>query len=924
MLSLKQLVILATSASFLLGTSTSCSAGADAETLKKVSIAENELAQGPLEIEELSITTPDYYTTGELITITVDFNKEAKVINGTPRLQLDLGGNLVYADYTSGTDTDQFTFTYTVQAGDNDLDGITAISPMDISSASVEDLYGTSLTDTFIDKNFTSVLVDTQAPSFSSMTQPSDGLYITGDTLSFSISFDELVIVTGSPRIELQLDSGNVYLDYVSGSNSNTLVFEYVNTNSDNDPTDGVVLNSTIDLNTGSIQDLAGIDANLGILPGDTSGILISNDIPHTISFDINSGDVATNTTAVTLDIAATNATEMYVTTDSSCTSGSSWTPYATSSPWTLSSTNASNTVYIAFRSASLIESDCYSAEIIHDDIAPIAPTITLNADATTTASDSFLLNAGDGTGTTIAGYEVAISSSTNEADIIADGGFTPFMTKSFQYTGTSLVSGDLYYLILKTIDEAGNETISNSSSWYVLAQPNKIKNLSLVERTVDTIKIAWTKPDANGPAITGYQIDYKEASGSWQTIVTSQTATDFTHTGLTDDTEYSYRIYATNGTYNSEASNILTTETLPNIPAFVSNYLAVNVGGATSCRAVSLEDGNTFQINGTPVTGTFNKTDTHTFTCAQFDTFEASGKFFVAGRRSDSNSTSASRNANIVWNPTSWVGKNFLFNHTRNNETDISIYAYTDSDIEITRNGSLITSASLVAGTSTTLTVTTYASYELTSTGYILGYAIAGTGTDHVDPKPLLPTSTDIIGFPSTKGNITTAASSNNVTIYNSESATQTRTLTAGSTYGHSVSGNRNLYNTQATRIVSDSGISMIGNSTADSNGYCAAPYVPTALMKNSFGINTNSDFVAFTSLAPAVITITDGSDGSTSSITLTRTTDEDDVPYRAYLSSNIASGTVFESSDKFQAWYQPNNNSASGDEDETVLFGW
>ena len=115
-----------------------------------------------------------------------------------------------------------------------------------------------------------------------------------------------------------------------------------------------------------------------------------------------------------------------------------------------------------------------------------------------------------------------------------------------------------------------------------------------------------------------------------------------------------------------------------------------------------------------------------------------------------------------------------------------------------------------------------------------------------------------------------------------------------------------------------------MIANSTADGNGNCASPFIPTALMRKTFGINTQTTYVAFTSLEPAVITYTKGSDGSTSTITLTRTTNENNVPYRAYLSGTISEGSVFESTDKFQAWYQPDNNTAGAAEDETILFGW
>lgn len=896
----------------------SCSGGADEETLRKVFI------ESDLQIDNVRIDTIGHYKENDIISVEVDFNKNATLTVATPRVELNVGGSTVYADYQSGSGTRTFTFTYTVAAALNDADGVDAISPIDLAGSTIMDAYGNALVTTFTNKNFANVIVDTTIPTELSFSKPANGTYLTGETLTFSVTYDEEVVVTNFPRIEIILDSGNVYADYTSGSGTDTIVFEYTLGASDSDPGSGIGLAATIDLNTGTIQDLAGNDADLSITPGGTNGIKVDNDVVSAMTFTINSDDAATNSTAATLDISATNAADMYVTNDPTCSAGGAWEAYATTRAWTLPTTNASNTVYVKFRSGSSYESSCISDDIIHDDIAPTAPSIGLDSDSSATQSVTLSLTGADGTGSNISGYEVAISTSTSDTDIIATGAYKAFTTSTYQYTGTTLTIGDQYYFILKTIDEAGNEVITASAGWYAIDPPDAINNLSLVERTADTISIAWTAPNANAPAITGYQVDYKEGAGSWMTLVASQVGTDYTHTGLTPDTEYSYRVYAMNEGYTSSASNILVTATLPDIPEFQSNYLAVNVGGATSCRAVSLEDGNTFLHNGVDVGGSYNKTDTYTFACAQFDTFEASGKFFVAGRRSDSGSTTNSKIGNIVWNPTSWVGKEFLFNHTRMTSSNISIYAYTDSTITITSGGAPVTSTTLTAGNSTVLTVTPYGSYEMSSTGYILSYMYAGTGTDIGDPKPLLPVSTDITGFPSTTGNITTSASGNNVTIYNSGEATGTTTLTAGSTYGLTVGGTTSLYNVHATRIISDSAIPMIGNSTADSNGYCSAPYIPTALMRNTFGINTDSDYVAFASLSPASITMTDGSTGVTSTINLTRTTNESFVPYRAYINGTIAEGTVFESTDKFQAWYQPNNNTAGADQDETILFGW
>ena len=56
-------------------------------------------------------------------------------VTGTPRLEIDINGSTVYANLLAGNGTKNLTFRYTVQAGDNDTDGIcllyTSPSPRD-------------------------------------------------------------------------------------------------------------------------------------------------------------------------------------------------------------------------------------------------------------------------------------------------------------------------------------------------------------------------------------------------------------------------------------------------------------------------------------------------------------------------------------------------------------------------------------------------------------------------------------------------------------------------------------------------------------------------------------------------------------------------------------------------------------------------
>lgn len=63
-------------------------------------------------------------------------------VTGTPRIAVDVGGVTRYAEYASGTGTSALTFTYSAQAGDVDLDGVTLSSPIDLNGGTITDLNG--------------------------------------------------------------------------------------------------------------------------------------------------------------------------------------------------------------------------------------------------------------------------------------------------------------------------------------------------------------------------------------------------------------------------------------------------------------------------------------------------------------------------------------------------------------------------------------------------------------------------------------------------------------------------------------------------------------------------------------------------------------------------------------------------------------
>jgi streptogramin lyase len=96
------------------------------------------------------------------------------------------------------------------------------------------------------------------------ITAPANGTYSTGNTLTFTITFPNTVMVTGTPRLALSaLGTGKLgngvspyisYATYAGGSGTNTLTFSYTVQAGDSAPTSGIAVTAPIDLNGGTIS----------------------------------------------------------------------------------------------------------------------------------------------------------------------------------------------------------------------------------------------------------------------------------------------------------------------------------------------------------------------------------------------------------------------------------------------------------------------------------------------------------------------------------------------------------------------------------------------------------------------------------------------------------------------------------------------
>ena len=120
---------------------------------------------------------------GVPIPFTINLSETVNV-TGTPRLQLNIGGVTAYANYTGGTGTSALTFSYPVQAGDFDRDGVTLISPIDLNGGTIKDTNGNNATLTFTPPNTSGVLVQSYTTDWT--TDPLDGSNIQASAFSIS------------------------------------------------------------------------------------------------------------------------------------------------------------------------------------------------------------------------------------------------------------------------------------------------------------------------------------------------------------------------------------------------------------------------------------------------------------------------------------------------------------------------------------------------------------------------------------------------------------------------------------------------------------------------------------------------------------------------------------------------------------------
>ncbi|MEO8547483.1 MAG: VCBS domain-containing protein, partial [Sphingomicrobium sp.] len=144
---------------------------------------------------------------GDVVTATVTMS-EAVIVTGTPRLQLNIGGTLVQANYASGSGTNTLLFTYTILATQTDTNGISInANALTLNGGTIRDASNNSAVLTagavLDNANF---VVDNTAPTVA-VTGTSLG-NSTGSTATVTFQFSETV--TGFTVADVSVTNGSI------------------------------------------------------------------------------------------------------------------------------------------------------------------------------------------------------------------------------------------------------------------------------------------------------------------------------------------------------------------------------------------------------------------------------------------------------------------------------------------------------------------------------------------------------------------------------------------------------------------------------------------------------------------------------------------------------------------------------------------
>lgn len=222
----------------------------------------------PTEISRLSPAN-GIRTLNQNIIYQVNFN-EPVVVTGYPNFAITLTTGTVYANYASGSGTSSLTFSYNVQEGDEDLNGIVTATTLVFNGGTITDVAGNSYSPVSNLWPGYSVNVDAKNPQITSVEFVTPGAFKSGEIAQLKILWSEPVNYTGTASIDFTAGGSTVtFLESVKSGSQ--IIFNYT-VGAGLIDYDGISLASAI-LGTSAITDGVGRSPSSSVVPAPSNKV---------------------------------------------------------------------------------------------------------------------------------------------------------------------------------------------------------------------------------------------------------------------------------------------------------------------------------------------------------------------------------------------------------------------------------------------------------------------------------------------------------------------------------------------------------------------------------------------------------------------------------------------------------------------------
>lgn len=236
-------------------------------------------------VTSVAVPTDGFYIKDGTLDFTVNLSEPVFITGTDPVLNLNIGGLQREAELLSGSGTAAPVFRYTIQAGDEDTDGIEVLT-MELKGSTAVDAVGNGLNMALNNvATTTGILVDAVVPAISVINTSAAATIPVGGTHDFILRFSEDVTLNntgGSPRIVLDVGGEVRYAMAPTSFSGVFAIFTYTAQSGDVDA-DGISI-TAIEANGGYFEDAAGnrVDLTSYVAP-DTSELKVDA-IPPSIS----------------------------------------------------------------------------------------------------------------------------------------------------------------------------------------------------------------------------------------------------------------------------------------------------------------------------------------------------------------------------------------------------------------------------------------------------------------------------------------------------------------------------------------------------------------------------------------------------------------------------------------------------------------